>query len=301
MDLGAEFERIVVVDADNALATRTARFAARFPGRFVNVGVAEQNMVGVAAGLALAGKIPIISSHAVFLCGRAYEQIRNAVCYGNLNVKCVGSHAGVSAGHDGPTHFALEDLAMMRVLPRMTVIVPADAMETRRALREAIKHSGPVYLRLGRSPVPLLPELPNGFQIGCASVLAQGSDVAIIACGIMVSKGLEAAAELRRASISAMVVNSHTVKPLDGQAIAWAAERCGAAVVAEEHSVYGGLGGAVAEFLAANCPVPVEFVATRDTFAESGDPAALLTRYGLDTPNIVAASRRAIARKRKRG
>jgi transketolase len=296
-DLGAEDERLVVVDADDALATRTAIFARRFPDRFVNVGAAEQNLIGVAAGLALAGKVPVVSTHAVFLCGRAFEQIRNAVCYGALDVKLVGSHGGISVGHDGPTHFAVEDIALMRVLPGMTVIVPADAAETKRALRAAVGRSGPTYLRVGRAPVPELPRGDEGFEVGRATLLEEGDDVAIIACGLMVARSLAAAAVLRREGLRATVLNAHTVKPLDAGRVAEAARRCGAVVVAEEHSVVGGLGGAVAEALCVAAPTPVEFVGVRDTFAESGEPETLLTKYGLDPADIASAAHRAVARK----
>jgi transketolase len=295
---GESYPDLVVIDADDSHATRTDQFGKRRPERFINVGAAEQNMIGVAAGLAIAGKIPLVSTHAIFLCGRAYEQIRNAVAYGGLNVKLVGSHGGITVGYDGPTHFAFEDISLMRGVPGMLVVVPCDAVETRKALRAILDHTGPAYLRLGRAPVPVVTEADAPFALGRGAELCGGSDVAVVACGLMVAKALEAAAQLRAEGVGAAVVNLHTIKPLDGELLGRVARRCGALVVAEEHSVHGGMGSAVVEFLSQEYPVPTEFVGLRDTFAESGHPDALLSAYGMDTRDIVAAARRAPPGKR---
>lgn len=299
VELGAENPDVVVLDADLAKSTKTAEFGKRFPARFFDVGVAEANMLGIAAGLAICGKIPFASTFAVFGAGRAYDQVRNAICYPALNVKLAVSHAGITLGEDGASHQMIEDLALMRALPNMTVLVPADAVETRAAVRAAAACRGPVYLRLGRPPVPLVFPDGLGFQIGRAAVLREGGDVAIIACGIMVSAALEAADLLRAEGIAARVVNMSTVKPLDADAVEEAARRCGAVVTAEEHNVLGGLGGAVAEALGDRCPVPLERVGVRDVFGESGTPDALLRKYGLTPSDVAAAARRALSRKAK--
>jgi transketolase len=294
VELGEKYKNIVVVDADNCFATRTFKFAQHFPERFINVGVAEQNMVGIAVGMAISNKIPIISSHSIFLCGRAYEQIRNAVCYGNVNVKCVGTHGGITVGHDGPTHFAVEDIAIMRAIPNMVVIVPADAVETKKAIRAAVEYTGPVFIRLGREPVPIVSELNGGFQIGKGLILREGKDVAIIACGIMVDIALEASKKLLNTGIKAAVINMHTIKPIDKNLINNFACKCNAIVVAEEHNIYGGLGGAIAESLSNSNPVVIENVGLNDTFAESGNPHELLNKYGLNVDAIISACKKAI-------
>lgn len=298
ISLGSDYEELVVVDADNATATRTAQFGKYFPTRFINVGVAEQNMVGVAAGLALTGKISLVATHAIFLCGRGYEQIRNTVVYGGLNVKLVGTHGGITVGQDGPTHFAFEDIALMRGLPGMTVVVPSDSVETEFALRAAINYDGPIYIRLGRSPTPVVNEKCDYFRIGKGVLMEKGNDIAIIACGIMVYKALVARNILREQGLNASVVNIHTIKPIDLDLVYKLAKTCGAIVVAEEHSIFGGLGSAVAEAVGAVWPVPIETVAVRDTFAESGDAEALLKQYHLTTQDIVAAASRVINRKK---
>ena len=300
VELGANIPSLVVVDADNAKATKTIKFAKQFPIRFINTGVAEQNMVGVAAGLALANKIPLVSTHAIFLCGRAYEQIRNAVAYGKLNVKLVGSHGGISVGHDGPTHFSIEDIALMRVLPNMIVLVPADAVETKKALYAAIHHKGPVYIRLGRAPVPIIFSETECFEIGRGMIIADGNDVAIIACGLMVDKALEARIILSNAGISSSIVNMHTIKPLDKDLIFKLAKLCGAMVVAEEHSVFGGLGGAITETLSNKIPIPIELIGIQDTFAESGESNELLNRYGLTAMKIALAAKKVILMKQNK-
>ena len=301
LQLGAECKELVVLDADNCLATRSSAFRNAFPQRFINVGVAEQNLVGIASGLAIAGKIPVISTHAIFLCGRAFDQIRNTVAYGRLNVKCVGTHGGITVGHDGPTHFAVEDIALMRSVPGMTVLVPADAVETRIALREAISLRGPVYIRVGRAPVPAIYSSSSDIATGPTGVLTCGRDIAILACGLMVAKSLEAAAVLDLLGVSATVVDMWRIKPLDQEFVEALARSHGALVTAEEHSVHGGMGSAVSEVVCERFPIPIEFVGLRDTFAESGDPDALLAAYGLDVGDVVNASKRAIARKSQGG
>lgn len=296
-ELGAENPNIVALDADLAKSTKTAEFGKRFPERFFDVGIAEANMMGIAAGLAICGKIPFASTFAIFGAGRAYDQVRNSICYPALNVKIAVSHAGITLGEDGASHQMIEDLAMMRALPNMTVLVPADAGETARVVRAAAACDGPVYIRLGRPPVPVLFGSDYRFEIGRAPTLREGKDVAIIACGIMVSAALQAAELLQAEGLSGMVVNMSSVKPLDVAAVVSAARTCGAVVTAEEHNILGGLGGAVAEVLGEEVPVPLVRVGVRDTFGESGTPDALLKKYGLTATDVAAAARRAVARK----
>lgn len=296
-ELGAENPNIVVLDADLSKSTKTDLFAARFPERFFNVGIAEQNLMGTAAGLALAGKIPFASSFAIFATGRAFEQVRNSICHARLNVKIVASHAGITVGEDGASHQAVEDIAIMRALPHMTVIVPADAVQTAQAVRAAASHDGPVYLRLGRPAVPQIYDEGYRFTWGRADVLREGGDVAIVACGIMVAKALEAAASLAAEGIEATVINMAMVKPLDVETLVEAARRTGAVVTAEEHSIVGGLGSAVAEALAENYPVPILRVGLPDVFGESGRPEELLEKYGLTASHLVAAARKVLARR----
>ncbi len=290
VELGRRNPNVVVLDADLAKSTKTADFSKEFPQRFFDVGIAEQNMIGTAAGLAAAGKVPFASSFAVFATGRVYDQIRNSVAYPRLNVKIAATHAGITVGEDGASHQMVEDIALMRVLPNMTVIVPADAVETRAAVMAAAEMDGPVYIRLGRSGVPVLhDENTFRFEPGRAVTLREGEDVAVIACGIMVAAALEAAEHLAGEGISVRVLDVHTVKPLDVQAVVEAAKITGAVVTAEEHSIIGGLGGAVAEALAENYPVPVRRVGVRDTFGESGKPDELLEKYGLTSADIILA------------
>lgn len=297
VELGAENPRIVVLDADLSKSTMTAKFGEKYPERFFNMGIAEQNLVGTAAGLAAGGMIPFASTFAVFASGRAFEQIRNAVAYPGLNVKIGASHAGLTVGEDGASHQAIEDIAIMRAIPKMTVIVPADATEAKKATKAAVAHNGPVYLRFGRLPVPVLFDEGYQFEIGKAAVLRDGKDVAIIACGVMVAEALKAAEELQAAGISARVVNMSTIKPLDEATVIDAARNCGAIVTAEEHNIVGGLGGAVAEVLAEKQPVPLQRVGVRDTFGESGTPDELLAKYGLTAAEIVGAAREVVGRK----
>ena len=287
--LGAENEQIVVLDADLSKSTKTANFAAQFPHRFFNMGIAEGDMIGTAAGLAAAGKIPFASAFAVFACGRAYDQIRASVAYPNLNVKIAASHAGLTVGEDGATHQMLEDIALMRVLPNMTVIVPADGPEAAAAVEWAARHQGPVYLRLGRPGVPSVNGEEYRFEPKKAQVLRDGDELVIFACGYMVHLALEAADLLSDQGISTAVVNVHTIKPLDAETVVKYARRCGAVVTAEEHSIIGGLGSAVAEVLGEEQPTPMVRIGVGDTFGESGKPAELLAKYGLTSEAIVQA------------
>ena len=298
VELGRRNNNIVVLDADLAKSTKTADFGKEFPERFFDMGIAEQNMMGTAAGLAAAGKVPFASSFAVFATGRVYDQIRNSIAYPRLNVKIAATHAGVTVGEDGASHQMVEDIALMRVLPDMTVFVPADAVETRAAVMAAAEMDGPVYIRLGRSGVPVLHnENTFKFAPGRAVTLREGGDVTVIACGIMVAAALEAAEQLAGEGISARVLDVHTVKPLDVQAVVEAARVTGAVVTAEEHNIIGGLGGAVAEALVENYPVPARRVGVKDTFGESGKPAELLEKYGLTAADIATAAREVIIRK----
>ncbi|MBC7287494.1 MAG: transketolase family protein [Armatimonadetes bacterium] len=297
VELGRQDERVVVLDADLAKSTRTEWFAAEFPDRFFDMGIAEQNMIGTAAGLALCGKIPFASSFAVFATGRAWEQVRLTVAYARTNVKICATHGGLSVGEDGPTHQALEDIALMRVLPNMTVIVPADGVETWQATFAIAEYDGPCYMRLGRPKIPVIFSESYRFQIGRAATLRDGADVAIIACGTMVHAALQAADVLAADGLSARVVNMSTIKPLDVETVIACAEQCGAIVTAEEHNVYGGLGSAVAEAVAKHHPVPLELIGLQDTFGRSGTPEELFELYGLTPRHIADACRRAVARK----
>lgn len=295
-DLGAEFPNVVTVDGDVGNSTRTEVFAKAFPDRAFNVGIAESNMVGVAAGLACAGKTPVVSSFAVFLLCNAYDQIRMCVAYPGTNVKLVGSHAGISIGEDGASQMAIEDLALACALPGVAVVVPADAASARQATRAMLEHQGPVYLRCGRIEVPEIYAADSPFQIGKANQLRDGRDVTIIANGLMVGIALDAAVTLAQAGLQARVLDMHTVKPLDEAAIVAAAQDTGRIVVAEEHLMAGGLGSAVATVVCRTKPVPMEFVNVGDTYAESGDPAGLLQKYGLTTEAIVAAAKKVCGR-----
>jgi transketolase len=295
--LGAENKDIVVLDADLSKSTKTSDFAAEFPERFFDVGVAEQNLMGTAAGLAAAGKIPFASTFAVFATGRAFEQIRNSIAYPRLNVKIAATHAGITVGEDGGSHQSIEDVSLMRSLPGMTVIVPADGTETDLAVRAAVAMDGPVYLRLGRLGLPVLFDENYQFRIGKANQVKAGNDVTIIANGIMVSEALEAAEALAAKGIQARVINMHTVKPLDREAVIKAAKDTGALVTAEEHSIIGGLGSAVAEVLVEECPVPMERVGIKDVFGESGLPNELLEKFGLTKEHLVKAVEKVLARK----
>jgi len=287
---------VVVLDSDLSKSTKTDEFAKRFPERFIQMGVAEADMMGAAAGLAASGKIPFASTFAIFASGRAYDQVRQTAGYGKLNVKIGASHGGITVGEDGASHQALEDIALMRAIPGMTVIVPADAVETEQAVFAAARHEGPVYIRTGRSGVPVLFDEDYEFQIGKAATLREGNDVTIIACGVMVSISLEAADILADKGVSARVVNMGTIKPIDVDAIVKAAKETGAIVTAEEHSIIGGLGSAVCEVVGEMYPVPVERVGVRDVFGQSGPAHELMQTYGLTADSIAEAAIKAISR-----
>ena len=298
-EFGAD-ENILVLDADLSKSTKTDTFKKKYPERFINMGIAEANMMSVAAGLATCGKTVFASSFAMFAAGRAFEQVRNSVCYPKLNVKIGATHAGISVGEDGATHQCLEDIGIMRTLPNMIIINPADAVEARAAVKAAIEHNGPVYLRFGRLPVPVLfDENSYNFEIGKGVVLKDGTDVAIVATGLLVGDALEAYEILKNQNINARIINIHTIKPIDAELITKAAAETGAIVTCEEHNIIGGLGSAVAEVLAENMPVPMERIGTRDVFGASGKPADLLKAYKLTADDIADAVKKVIARKTK--
>ena len=286
--LGAEHEDIVVLDADLAEATRSGEFQKVYPDRFIDCGIAEENMMGVAAGLAAAGKVPFASSFAMFAVGRAYEQIRNSIGYPHLNVKIGASHAGISVGEDGATHQCIEDIALMRMIPGMVVINPSDYIEARAAVRAAYEYEGPVYMRFGRLAVPILNDRPDyKFELGKGVVLREGKDLTIFATGLPVYNCLEAAERLAAEDgIDAQVINIHTIKPIDEELIVAAAEKTGKIVTVEEHSVIGGLGSAVCDVLSEKAPTRVMKIGINDTFGESGPALELLKKYGLDTDGI---------------
>ena len=293
-DAGKDF---VVVDADLAAATKTGTLKKAYPDKFVDIGIAEQNMIGIAAGIASTGKTVFASSFAMFAAGRAFEQIRNSVGYPHLNVKVCATHAGISVGEDGATHQCNEDIALMRVIPGMTVINPADDTETKQAIKAAFEIDGPVYVRLGRLAVPVIFDENYKFEVGKGVELVSGNDVTIIATGLMVHEALKAAEALKTEGIRARVINIATIKPLDEEIIIKAAKETGAIVVAEEHSVIGGLGSAVADTVSANCPVPVVKVGVEDVFGKSGPAAELLDIFGLRAVNIVEKVKLAISKK----
>lgn len=287
VEAGKKDKNIVVLTADLAESTRVNLFAKEFPDRFIEVGVAEQNLITVASGLAAAGKIPFAASYAVFSPGRNWEQIRTTVCYNNQPVKIIGSHAGVSVGPDGATHQALEDIALMRVLPNMVVLSPADAIEAYKMAIAMAEYPGPCYIRLSRNSEPQVTTLESSFEIGKMTNLWEGKDVTVIATGPMVYKALLAAKELEENKISVRVLNCHTIKPLDKKMILKAAEETGAIVTVEEHQIAGGLGSAVAEVVSQNYPVPMKIIGIHDSFGESGEPNELLNKYGLTVSEIV--------------
>jgi len=297
VELGASNPDVVVLDADLAKSTRSDWFANKYPDRFFDIGISEQDMIGTAAGLSLAGKIPFATTYGVFIAGRAWDQIRTTVCYSDLNVKVAGAHGGISVGADGATHQALEDIALMRVLPNMKVIVPCDAIEAKKATIAAAGIPGPCFLRFAREATPVFTEEKDFFEVGKANVLKDGKDVTIIACGPIVYEALQAQEQLAAKGISARVINMHTVKPLDGEALLKAAKETGAIVTAEEHQIAGGLGSAIAEFLVQNKPVPIEMVGIKDTFGESGGPEELAVKYGLVAKDIVDAVTKVMKRK----
>jgi transketolase len=298
VELGRENPDIVVLDADLSPSTMTQYFKKEFPQRFFEVGIAEQNMIGIAAGLAASGKIPFASTFAVFAPGRCFDQIRVSVAQARLNVKIVPTHSGLTVGEDGASHQALEDLALICSLPGFTVIVPADAIETKQAIRAVASIKGPCYVRLVRGKLPLVYDSSYRFEIGKAVTLKQGKDATVMAIGVMVAPALEAAATLAKEGTDCRVLNMPTLKPIDAAAIVKAAGETGAIVTAEEHQEHGGLGSTVARVTAKNRPVPMEFIAVKDKFGMSGKPAELLERYGLTPEDIVKAVREVIKRKR---
>lgn len=295
--LGQVNDQVVVLDADLSKSTKTNDFYKAFPERFFNMGIAEQNLIGAACGLATAGKIPFASSFAMFATGRAFEIIRNSVCYPKLNVKVCATHAGLTVGEDGASHESIEDMAIMRSIPNMTVLVPADGVEAEQMIFTAAKTYGPMYVRLGRSAVPTLFDENYKFEIGKGVVVREGNDATIIACGIMVNEAVEACEALKSEGINVRVINMSTIKPIDRELILTAAKETGAIITAEEHSIIGGLGSAVSEVVSEECPVIVKKVGVKDVFGESGTPAELLKKHGLTAQDIVVAVKEAISKK----
>ncbi|HJV36870.1 transketolase family protein [Geomonas sp.] len=296
-ELGAENESIVALDADLSGSTKTGVFAKRFPNRFFNMGIAEANMVGTAAGLASVGKIPFVSTFAIFAAGRAWEQIRQSVAYPKANVKIVATHGGVTVGEDGGSHQSVEDVAIMRAIPNMTVIVPADGEETKGAIRAAAAYKGPVYVRLGRNKVPTVFPAGHEFKIGKGNQLVDGSDLTFVTTGLMTAQAVIAAEKLQAEGISARVVHLGTIKPLDKEIVLKAARETGAIITAEEHSVVGGLGGAVAELLGEECPTLMKRVGIHDRFGTSGKSDELLKYFGLNAETLMEEAREIITRK----
>lgn len=300
MEAAKKNKNIVVLTADLTESTRCLAFKEKFPERFIQLGVSEQSMASIAAGLALAGKVPFMASYAVFSPGRNWEQIRTCIALQNANVKIIGSHAGLNVGPDGATHQMLEDLALTRVLPNLTIFSPCDAVEAKKVTLAAAKIKGPVYIRLARETSPVFTKTSTPFEPGRMEIFRRGKDATIIATGPLVYEALKAAEILKKHEIEACVLNCHTVKPIDKETIVEAAHETGAIVTVEEHMVAGGLGSAVAEVVVANHPVPMEFVGVRDKFGESGKPQELLEKYGLTAKHIAAATIRAVIRKKKK-
>lgn len=296
--LGEKYDNLIVMDADLAAATKTGMFKKAFPDKFYDAGIAESNMIGIAAGLAATGHIVFASSFAMFAAGRAFEQVRNSIGYTHLNVKIGATHAGISVGEDGASHQCCEDIALMRTIPGMVILNPADDVEAEKAVFAAAEYEGPVYLRFGRLAVPRIFDEDYDFQIGKGVELTEGNDVAIIATGLMVNEALMAAEELKKEGINARVINMATIKPLDKDIVIKAAKETGAIVTAEEHNVIGGLGGAVSEVICENYPVPVVKLGVEDTFGRSGPAVELLHLYGLDAEHIVAKAKQAISMKK---
>lgn len=295
---GETDKNIVVVCCDLTESTRSLAFKKKFPERFVQMGVSEQSMVSIAAGMALSGKVPWIASYAMFCPGRAWEQVRTNVALNEANVKIAGAHAGVSVGPDGATHQAIEDLAILRCIPKMTILAPCDAIEARKAVLAASKMVGPAYVRLAREKTPVFTTENSPFVLGKAEILRDGEDAAIVACGPLLHNALLAAEELSKKGIECTVVNNHTIKPMDEKTIIAAAERCGAVVTVEEHQVQGGMGSRVAEILALSEPVPMEFVGVEDRFGESGEPKELIEHFGMGVESIKNAVKKVLKRKK---
>ncbi|MBQ9132901.1 MAG: transketolase family protein [Clostridia bacterium] len=298
VEFGNEYENLVVLDADLAEATKTCKFKAAHPDRFFDCGIAEGNMMSVAAGLAASGFIPFASSFAMFAAGRAFEQVRNSIGYPHLNVKIGATHAGLTVGEDGATHQCNEDIALMRTIPGMTIINPADAVEAKAAVKAAIEFKGPVYLRFGRYAVPTVNGEDYTFELGRGVELCDGKDVSIVASGLTVHMALEAAELLKADGISARVINIHTIKPIDADILVKAAKETGAIVTAEEHSIIGGLGSAVADVLSEKCPVPMRRIGVGDKYGKSGQVPDLLKEYGITTENIVVKAKEVIKMKK---
>lgn len=300
VELGEKYENVVVLGGDITGSVMTSYFKERFPDRFFSIGIAEQNATTIAAGLALSGKIPFFASYSAFSAFRNSDQLRISVCYNNVNVKIGGGHSGITVGPDGATHQSLEEISFLRTLPNMTLLVPCDFEETRKATIAAGEMYGPAYIRFGRSAVPMFTTKDSPFEIGKAQILREGTDVAIIGCGLMVWESITAAEELyRQKGISAMVINNPSIKPIDIKTITDAAKQCGAIVTAEEHQVHGGMGAAVAEVVVKNYPVPMEFVGIKDSFGASGEPEELMLKFGLTWREIFASALTAIQRKDK--
>lgn len=289
VEYGKDRENVVVLDADLSGSTKTKLFCNECHDRFFNMGIAEQNLMGTAAGLAASGKTVFASTFAMFATGRAYEIVRNSIAHTNLNVKVCATHSGITVGEDGATHQTFEDISLMRGLPNMTVTVPADANSASKILNQAAETYGPFYVRLGRSGIPVIYDENTEIKIGKSNMLKDGDKATIMACGIMVNEALEASDKLAEEGISVRVIDMHTIKPLDGDAIKKAVEDTGAIITAEEHSIIGGLGSAVSEYVTQNCPTKMAFVGQKDTFGESGKPADLLEKYGMTADDIVTA------------
>lgn len=294
---GKENSNVVALCADLTDSTRTGVFKKEFPDRFIEAGIMEQHMASLASGLAAIGKVPFIASYAMFSPGRNWEQIRTTICYNNSNVKIAGAHAGVSVGPDGATHQAIEDIAITRVLPNMTVIVPCDSIETKKATVSAAKYIGPVYIRFAREKTPIMTTEDTPFEIGKAEIYREGKNVSIIACGPLVYEALRVAEELLKKGVEAEVINNHTIKPMDEKTIIDSVKKTGCVVTVEEHQAMGGMGSAVCEILAKNYPVPVEIIGVEDRFGESGKPNELLKEFGLTAENIIKAVEKVIKRK----
>ncbi|XOV67061.1 MAG: transketolase family protein [Fluviicola sp.] len=297
LEIGKQNKDVVALCADLTGSLKMNAFQNEFPERFFQAGIAEANMMGMAAGMTIGGKIPFTGTFANFSTGRVYDQIRQSIAYSNKNVKICASHAGLTLGEDGATHQILEDIGMMKMLPNMTVIVPADFNQTKQATMAIAAYEGPVYLRFGRPSVPIFVKPDANFQIGKADLLIEGSDVTIIACGHLVWKSIEAAQELAKKGIAAEVINMHTIKPLDEEAVLKSVAKTKCVVTAEEHMINGGLGDSIAQVLTRNNPTPQEYVGVNDSFGESGTPAELMTKYGIDTADVIAAVERVIQRK----
>lgn len=295
IDIGKEHANVIVMDADLSKSTRTDGFGKAFPDRFIDIGIQEANLVGIAAGLASCGKIPVISSFACFLMCKGYDQLRMGVAFPELPVKVITSHGGISIGEDGASQQSVEDFALAATLPNFTVIVPSDEFEAKALIKQCITHKGPVYVRTGRSKAPIVYNENTKFEIGKGIQLRQGTDVTLVACGLLVFEALDAADKLKAKGISASVIDIHTLKPIDKDLLIADAKKTGAVVTAEEHLIWGGLGSVVSQTLSQYHPVPVEFVGLNDTYAESGDPDELLNKYGLNSDTIVKAAEKVIS------